>query len=209
MGIVIKPSEHTFIAGRTGSGKTYLARKYLANYPEVVALDTKGTMTWPEVDEDDLTIITRLTDLSAAKTSKIIYRPDWSEMEFDFYNEFFRWCYMRGNTLVWVDEAMSICPSPHRIPDFYKAILTRGRELNVAVWSLTQRPSGIPQVIMSESTHFFIFDLNMPQDRSKLAEVTGAEELMEKPSTEYGAYSFWYYNVSRESATPARLVERN
>jgi hypothetical protein len=165
-------------------------------------------MTWPEVDEDDLTIITRLTDLSAAKTSKIIYRPDWSEMEFDFYNEFFRWCYMRGNTLVWVDEAMSICPSPHRIPDFYKAILTRGRELKVAVWSLTQRPAGIPQVIMSEATHFFIFDLNMPQDRQKLTEVTGAQELLEKPSTGYGAYSFWYYNVEREAATPARLVER-
>jgi hypothetical protein len=206
--LVVKPSEHVFIAGRTGSGKTYLARKYLARYPQVVALDTKGTMTWPEVPAEDLTLVERLTDLTAAKTSKIIYRPGWQELEFDYYNEFFRWCYQRGHTLVWVDEAMSICPNPHKIPDYYKAILTRGRELKVAVWSLTQRPAGIPQVIMSEATHFFIFDLNMPQDRQKLTEVTGAQELLEKPSTGYGAYSFWYYNVEREAATPARLVER-
>jgi hypothetical protein len=206
--VVIKPSEHVFIAGRTGSGKTYLARKYLARYPYVVALDTKGTLVWPEVPEEELTLVTRLADLGGAKTPRIIYRPVWEEMELEFYNEFFRWCYIRGNTIVWVDEAMSVCPNPMKIPDYYKAILTRGRELKVAVWSLTQRPSGIPQVIMSESTHFFIFDLNMPQDREKLAEVTGAAELLEKPSTRYGKYSFWYYHVERDRAVPARLVER-
>lgn len=208
MGVVIKPSEHVFIAGRTGSGKTYLARKYLSRYKNVVALDTKGTLIWPEVSEEELTLVTKLTDLGSVKTPKIIYRPDWQEMEFEFYNEFFRWCYMRGNTIVWVDEAMSVCPNSHKIPDYYKAILTRGRELKVAVWSLSQRPSGIPQVIMSESSHFFVFDLNMPQDREKLVEVTGAEELLEKPSTKYGKYTFWYYNVERERAVPARLVER-
>lgn len=208
MAVVIKPSEHVFIAGRTGSGKTFLARKYLNRYKNVVALDTKGTLVWPEVPEEELTLVTRLADLGGVKTPKIIYRPDWQEIELEFYNEFFRWCYMRGNTIVWIDEAMSVCPNPMRIPDYYKAILTRGRELQVAAWSLTQRPSGIPQVIMSEATHFFVFDLNMPQDRAKLAEVTGAEELLEKPSTKYGDYSFWYYNVNRDRAVPARLVER-
>lgn len=208
MALVIKPSEHTFIAGRTGSGKTYLARKYLARYENVVALDTKGTLDWPEVADDEKTIITNLSGLGAARTRKIIYRPEWQELELEFYNEFFRWCYMRGQTIVWVDEAMSVCPNPHRMPDYYKAILTRGRELDVSIWSLTQRPAGIPQVIMSESTHFFIFDLNMPQDRYKLAEVTGAEELQDKPSTEYGNYSFWYYNTDRDRAVPAKLVQR-
>lgn len=208
MAVIIKPTEHVFIAGRTGSGKTFLARKYLNRYKNVVALDTKGTLQWPEVPDEELTLVSRLADLGGAKTPKIIYRPSWEEMEVDFYNEFFRWCYMRGNTIVWIDEAMSVCPNPHKIPDYYKAVLTRGRELQVAAWSLSQRPSGIPQVIMSEATHFFVFDLNMPQDREKLVEVTGAMELMKKPSTQYGEYAFWYYNVNRDRAVPARLVER-
>ena len=38
----IKSSEHVFIAGRTGSGKTFLAETYLASFPNVIVLDTKG-----------------------------------------------------------------------------------------------------------------------------------------------------------------------
>ena len=38
---IIPANEHVFIAGRTGSGKTFMARKYLANYTNVVAIDTK------------------------------------------------------------------------------------------------------------------------------------------------------------------------
>lgn len=200
---VIKPSEHVFIAGRTGSGKTWFARKYLAGYENVVALDTKGTLTWPEAGED-VTLTTRLMELPEIETSKIIYRPSWDEMEEDFYNKFFQWVYRRRNTIVWIDEVMSICPNPHKIPDYYKACLTRGRELQIGVWSLTQRPSGIPQVIISESTHFIIYDLNMPQDRQKLVETTGATELYEKP----GKYIFWYYHVEADRAIKAKLVER-
>lgn len=203
----VKPNEHVFVAGRTGTGKTWLARKYLSNYQNVVALDTKGTLVWPEVPKEELTVITSLTELDGVKTSKIIYRPIWEEMEFDFYNQFFRWCYMRRNTIVWVDEAMSVCPNPMKIPEFYKAILTRGRELNTAAWSLTQRPSGLPQVILSEATHFFVFDLNLPQDREKLVETTGAEEFYERPS-QYGKYAFWYFRVDNDHAVPARLVEK-
>lgn len=203
-GVTIKTSEHVFVAGRTGSGKTFLARKYLCQYPHVVVLDTKGMTDWPEVPRSELTLVTKLEQLGDVDTPKIIYRPGWDEMTDEYYNEFFRWVYRRKNTIVWVDEAMSVTPNPHKIPDYYKAILTRGRERNTAVWSLTQRPSGIAQIIMSEATHFFIFDLNLPQDREKIVDVTGATEIYQKP----GKYKFWYYNVAREKAILAQLVER-
>lgn len=218
---VIPINEHVFIPGRTGSGKTYLARKYLANYKNVVALDTKGLLSWPEIPgtvwtgpekenlknngkNENLTIVTKLSEIDTVETPKIIYRPPWEELKDEYYNEFFKWIYLRRNTIVWVDEVMSICPSPYKIPEYYKAILTRGRQRNTAVWSLTQRPSGIPQITMSESTHFFCFDLNLPQDREKLVEVTGARELLQKP----GKYLFWYYHVAHDEAYKAKLVER-
>lgn len=204
MAVLIRPNEHVFVAGRTGSGKTFLARKYLAGFRHVAVLDTKGTLEWPEVPPEELTVVTRLSDLNAVETPKIIYRPVWEEMTEEFYDAFFSWAYRRRNTVVWVDEVMSVAPNPHRIPEHAKAILTRGRELNVAMWALTQRPSGIPQVFMSEATHFFVFDLNLPQDREKLVEVTGAPELYQKP----GKYIFWYYHVAGEKAIRARLVER-
>ncbi len=202
---VIKPNEHVLIAGRTGSGKTYLARKYLAGYKNVAVLDTKGTLRWPEVPEEDLAVVTRISELSGIEKPKIIYRPDWEEMEETFYNAFFEWVYRRQNTIVWVDEVMAVAPGPLRIPEYYKAILTRGRELNVAAWSLTQRPSGIPLVCMSEATHFFVFDLNMEEDRDRLARITGCPQLLQKP----GRYTFWYHLATSDKAVKAKLVERS
>lgn len=205
----IELGEHVFIAGRTGTGKTYLTRKYLAGYERVWVLDTKGTLEWREVPKDQQVTITRLVDLKAVNVPKVIYKPEPEEMLEEFYNAFFKAAYFARNLIVWIDEAMSVCPSPHKIPEYYKAILTRGRELKVSAWSLTQRPTGIPQIIISESTHIFAFDLNMPQDRAKIAEVSGATEFYAKPSSKSKTrYGFWYYNVSWESAKLARLVER-
>lgn len=221
----INNTQHVFTAGRTGSGKTFLARKYLAGFNHVVCLDTKGTTIWPEIpgsewdekkkilvnESENISLVTHLADLMKVKTPKIIYRPVFEELKPEYYDEFFRWCYRRRNCTVWVDEVMSICPNPHRIPEYYKGILTRGRELNVSVWSLTQRPSGIPQVVISESTHFFVFDLNLLQDRDKLADLTGAYELEEKPGNiklkGKTIPCFWYYNVNREHAEKAYLKE--
>lgn len=197
----IKPTQHTFIAGRTGSGKTVLVRNYLAGYDNVICLDTKGTTIWPEVDQAELTLARSWNELMRAKTPKVIYRPAWEEMNPETYHEFFKWIYLRMNTIVWVDEAMSVTPNPSVIPEYYKAILTRGRERETAVWSLTQRPTGIHQIIISESSHIFSFDLNMPQDREKIAKVTGAPEFLEKP----GKFMFWHYYVENEHATLATL----
>lgn len=200
----IKPSEHVFIAGKTGTGKTWLARKYLARYKHVVCLDTKGTTVWPEVD---FALVESLAELGGVDKPKIIYRPNVNEMTEEFYDAFFKWVYFRRNTIVWIDEVMSI-GSPHKMPFYLKACLTRGRELNIGVWSLTQRPSGIPTLTMSEATHFIVFDLNMPQDREKIASITGTPEFLEKPSVKYGKYSFWYYHAEKDNAVPARLVEQ-
>lgn len=210
---IIPTNQHVFIAGRTGTGKSFLAKKYLSGYKNVVALDTKGFLPqdWTEPGPEDLTVITKLGDIDKVKTSKIIYQPDLGEMNEDYYNAFFQWIYLRKNTIVWIDEVMSICPTPYKIPFYYQGILTRGRQRNVAAWSLTQRPSGIPQIIMSESSHFFIFDLNLPQDREKIVKVTGIEDFWEVPSKAgpaYNAYNFWYYNVMWDAAQLARLEEK-
>lgn len=205
--VIIQPDEHVFIAGQTGTGKTVLCRKYLAMYDNVVCLDTKGTMEWPEVPRKELAIITNFEELSKTNKQKIIYKPDFSEMNLEGYNDFFQWCFLRGNTIVWIDELMGVCDSPFKMPLYYKAILTRGREFNVAAWSATQRPTGIPVLAMSESSHIFSFLLRMPQDRAKIAEATGCLEFINPPGKK-DEYLFWYYNAQMDRAIKARLVER-
>lgn len=202
-GVYIPHDQHVFIAGRTGSGKTWLARKYLAGYEHVFVLDTKGTLDWPEVPREEITIVKHLKDVLKVKTPKCIYKPVPEELELDFYDQFFKFIYNRGNTIVWIDEVMSVTPNSQKIPFWYKAILTRGRELGVAAWSLTQRPAGINLLPISEASHIIAFDLNLPQDRKRLAEVSGAPEFLEKP----GRYKFYYYNVQNNKAILAQLKE--
>lgn len=196
---VIKTSEHVLICGQTGSGKTKLAEVYLAGFINVIALDTKGTLKWLEAGE--VPVFTTLSELMQFKEGKAIYRPRWEEMTPEYYDKFFEWCYKRGNTTVWVDEVMSICPNASTIPPFYKAILTRGRELNVSVWSLTQRPKTIPMVVMTEASHFFVFRLNAEDDRKRISEVTGLKDLMKIPAQ----FQFWYFNTLSERPILAKL----
>lgn len=175
----IRNDQHVFIAGMTGSGKTFLSKVYLAgNDKQVFALDSKGTFEWEQIPEKLITLITHLSELPAAaqKYKYVVYRPVSEELDFEFYNAFFKFCYDLRNCTVYVDEAAQICPSPTKIPDGYKSILTRGRELNVNVWSATQRPANLPILIYSEASHWFIFKLNAVQDRKKLVEFSGYEE---------------------------------
>lgn len=202
---MIPPNEHVFIAGRTQSGKTYLEKKFLSKYRNVAVLDTKGKFSWGEVPAKDLTTVEHVGDLSRVTTPKVIYRPSFDELNQACFDLFFQWVYMRGHTIAAVDEAMNISPNPHVIPDWYKGCLTRGAELGVGVWSLSQRPSEISSVIMSEASHFFVFDLNLKQDREKLCKISGVTELMDRPSDLGGKHAFWYYNFSMDHAVLMRL----
>lgn len=211
--VTIKTSEHVFIAGQTGTGKSYLAEVYLAGYENVVKLDTKGEVferrrdkkpLWRGlVEGKDFTVIEHLSEIDRVDTPKIIYAPVYSEMNQDFYNALMKWVYDRMNTILWIDELMSV-GSVSKYPEYLLALMTRGRSRDAAVWALTQRPMEIPTIVLANSTHFFIFNLQLPQDRKKMSEVTGSEVFMNKP----GGHAFWYFKDGMENPERAELVTR-
>lgn len=200
----IGTDEHVFIPGMTGSGKSFLAEVYLAGYKNVIMLDTKGQVyerrskgenLWRGLKEGtDFTVIERLEDITYVKTDKIIYAPRFEEQEMDYYDALMKYVYERENTILWIDELMSVAESPSRYPRYLKALMTRGRSKNVAVWALTQRPMDIPSIIFANTTHFFVFNLMLPQDRKKMTEGTGYPEFLENP----GRFNFWYLKVGAD-----------
>jgi ABC-type dipeptide/oligopeptide/nickel transport system ATPase component len=209
--ITIGNDEHVFIAGKTGSGKSVLAEVYLAGRENVIKLDTKGEVyerrkngksIWRGLTEGkDFTVVEHLQDVEYTNTKKIIYAPTFEEQTPEFYNALCKYVYERENTILWIDELLQVCENPLRYPPYLMALMTRGRSKNATVWSLTQRPSGIPVIIPSSSTHFFIFTLNMEQDRKKMYTITGMSEMLTKPEK----YAFWYYRDGDDICTQARL----
>lgn len=200
---MILPDEHVFICGATGSGKTVLAKSYLSRYDQVIVLDCKGTFKFEPfltLDKDYVRYETIKDFNKKQKFDKIVYRPNIYENNVDFYDKFFEYCYNRRNTIVLIDEAMSVCTS-YKIPFYYKACLTRGRELGVSCWNCTQRPSGVNQLIMTESMHWFIFRLNAATDRKKLVECSGNDLL----NSNIKGHDFIYYNADKNNLVKSRL----
>ena len=207
----IPTNKHVLVCGMTGTGKSYLCEQYLSRYDYVVKLDTKdetterqiyGVSAWDGLEENkDFTIVRNIDELDEVETKKIIYAPPYDEQNEETFNRFFKWCFDRGNTIVWVDELMSI-GTVHRYPKELGRLMTQARSKNVALWCCTQRPSGIPNIVPANCSYFFVFDMALPQDRKKLVEVTGMLEMYELPT----GYNFWYYKMGERKTVKAVLV---
>jgi hypothetical protein len=171
-------AQRVFVAGMTGCGKTTLVHEYLENRENVIVYDWKGTMKttlWRGYE--------RVTTLKALvkkgennkRYKRLLYAPIAQELNWDYYEAFFKWCFMRapekGGFLqsVYIDEATAVSEG-NSIPEYYRALLTRGRDRGIEVISSSQRPTGIPQWILSESEYHFVFRLQMRQDREKMGE---------------------------------------
>lgn len=185
----IKRSERCFFVGKTGTGKTTLAKSLMYGQDNVVILDPKHTFELPEAKWKHTTY-TKMSQLRKhPDASTAIYRPLLQEMTDNGCDEFFYWAFERGNTLVYVDEAIAVT-NGSRIHPGYRTVIQLGREKNVGCWSATQRPKNVPFPLMTESEHYFVFRLASREDRARLHEWIEYEQIMDMPKDEHG---FWYY----------------
>lgn len=160
--------ERGVIIGKTGCGKTELAKQLLVVRPYVTVYDSKGLLRWPQFRR-----VTKFEELIRAQEPKLIYAPVHDELiDEGLIDRFFEWNYLRHNTTVYVDEVGAIT---HRntIPKYYHACLTRGRELGISVISSTQTPKLIPVFIISESERFYVFRIQHPDHAKRVEEILG------------------------------------
>lgn len=170
-------TDRAVLVGQTGSGKTTLARYLLqARLPNgsrrkhIVVADYKGRIDWPEYE-----VHRSLKSLTRSKTPGLLYKPSWSEsQDAETIAAFWEWLYRRGNTTVYVDETTAIT-NRNTYPFYYGGCFVRGRELGIEVWSATQRPKDIPQIVMSEAEHAYAFFLKLDQDRERVENTTGID----------------------------------
>lgn len=160
---VVEPSDRVAFVGRTGSGKSYLARSLLRGVNRLVVFDPKGTLgganwgltTWEDGGSDAL----------AEDRFRVRVRTPL-DGNWDPYLD----AVMESeNVTLYIDEVYGVVQGRNPT-DSLRAVITRGRELGIGVWSATQRPKDIPLVIVSESDWFFMFQLRVEGDRKRMAE---------------------------------------
>jgi hypothetical protein len=201
---IIKPDERVFIAGKTGSGKTYLAERLLDDFPFVVVLDNKGLFgTDRNTKEFYLArkgygLCYSLDELPefAKKYKKIVYRPDpileGNRKEFlDEMDAFMWWIYNRENCILYVDESTAVTDSSNILPG-HNAIMKRGREKNIGCWNSSQQPVNVHNTLISEAEHIFAFRTQLQGHRDKLAGFMG--DIVRQQIPGQLKYHYYYFN---------------
>jgi DNA helicase HerA-like ATPase len=184
----IEPSHRALLVGRTGSGKSTLARALLIPLSNVFVIDPKGQFHLP--NERIVRKPEGLNRLSVGDPRPVLFQPDVEYDEYEVYDALFHWIYQRRNTTVYIDELFAVFKA-HQPNRWLRACLTRGRSYNIRTFAATQRPFSIPLEILSESEHRFMFNLQMHNDKRRMAELMG-DRVMQPLG---GPHNFYYYNV--------------
>lgn len=192
----INSDERVCILGKTGSGKTFLARRLLKSCKRLLILDSKATLT----DWSTVTLAPSsegVFDIADYADKEGNFRLRLVDMQFDMQTiEYF---YSLGDTTIYIDESYSVF-SPSRKRSELEPILralTRGRERGIGVWVSSQRPAWMSTYVLTEAEHFFVFRLTDESDRTRVSKSIH-EDMYQKTRDRHG---FFYYDVYDDRPT--------
>ena len=162
----MKPSV-TLICGRSGSGKTTFAARYLLNTPADVRLvfdpDREFAALLAQPQAETLTEI----DL-AVRAGWCLVDPDgiWPDRK----NAFDRFCtlawafseHISGRKIMVVDEVWQYC-DPYKIPETLAHCVQQGRKRGLETVFITQRPQRLNQSLLGQCTELVSFSLQEPR----------------------------------------------
>jgi hypothetical protein len=176
---VPKIGQRGIILGKTGSGKSVLAKRMIESYPGlIVIIDPKATFKYRSE------LVESAEDFKSAEGRVLTVRLDPDiKNQTEEYNKILKEVYYEGNTLLYIDELYGLSENNRTYPSYLNAIYTRGRELNITILAASQRPTWIPLFCLSESEYFYVFQLTMEKDRKRVAEIVSPD--FSEASTNY------------------------
>lgn len=182
----IAPTDRVLIVGRTGSGKSTLARVLSYGYRNLLVVDSKHEEEVPRA-----TIVRTAAEMRQVypqRATRVVLRPDPTDARHVDVDESLARVLHYGRCRICIHEAVDFATSTYVLPQLRRAAKV-GRSLTVGLTVCSQRPMGLHNDVIAESEHVFIFDLQMPGDREKLAGIVGEGALVRVTEP----YGFLYY----------------
>jgi hypothetical protein len=184
----IEDGDQITLIASTGGSKSTLVATLLINAPSLVAIDTKGSLTFPNTKLLELPPLESpkfATAMQALKTTpRIIVRPHPLEVEnLDTYEAIFEAIYNRGPTQVWIDEVGAIAKTSQVYPKWLGACSNRGRTRKITLLTCSQAPYGQMPMCLRRNANVAIFGVMTATDIDSLP-YDGIEAIKDiKPKT--------------------------
>lgn len=196
---LIGAGERATIAGRTGSGKSTLGRWLLSRSDSVrwIILNPKHTKAYSKLPDSNTLSGINFAKLekSMAKHRFTIINPTRAQSSPENMDDFVGYMHDNYENIgLCVDELYSLHKNGQP-GDGLVGWLTRGRELNQSFLGLTQRPAWVSKFLFSECDYVGSMTLALREDRKRMYEITGRDEMELKMPPHY-----WYwYDMSKDT----------
>ncbi len=186
----IREGERASIVGKTGSGKTVLARYMLRGIRRLVVLDPKPALGKWGLEEWNSDTRKRLAEGEDVRV-RVVLEAGADPRR--FWEDVLREVYQAAYLTLYIDEGYGVV-SGSQPGEWLQAVWTRGREFEITAIAATQRPRRIPLILLSEAEHFFVFRLLLEADREYMADIIGPD-VAERMPDEHG---FYYFHANQE-----------
>lgn len=192
--------ERAFVCGRTGSGKSYMARRWIRGWRSGVAVDHK----WNGIPPAELPGWEVAEGFAMALAAwpahpRIIVRPHPGDLERGGPYDELAGRVLRAGWTGWYDDEVANVAPVGRILTGLERLYGEGRARMCPVVVATQRPIGVHNKLLSEADHVVAFALQLRGDREKLASFMG-DELMD-PQLLPVPHSFAHYQAKSGQLT--------
>ena len=203
--IDLRGSERWLFVGKTGSGKSYLARALLREMARrgwpIVIVDPSAFWMGknPKWERNGPGTIEkpRLVTHFNPKLAVQLYVPSIPGWQDPGLDALMADCLTRGKLVLYFDETNGLV-SANQFSPWFARVVTQGRKHELAVWAATQRPTRVPEILLSQAENWAIFRVIAPQDRKRIAEYTGSKATAQQRLEPF----YWFYwNQKDDDAT--------
>lgn len=193
--------ERGSIIGQTGTGKSVLANQLLlaSKNKRIAIIDPKGMFNY---DGEDIEVTGNIRRIIGGKLDKFIFRPNPDNLtDIDQYNELYKYCYRKGNFLIYTDDVLGIM-SRNKYPHYLQVCYQMGRAKNISMLSAFQRPAWLPLFLCSEASKFYLFRLTVGDDIKRIQQFVPDYESRRL----HDKHTFLYYDIyESEKSEPLKV----
>jgi len=215
-----KQGEHVSVIGATGSGKSYLSLQLIKTRSYYLLLLTKGNDRTLDtfINQNELEVIRQWPP--SGFSDKVALWPVFKGVDsFNVQSTVMRnaingyrkgtkkidGIYVEGGWSVLIDEVMYFQDQLH-LQNELMMLWTQGRSNNISLLASTQRPRDVPQLMLNQWSHLFVFQTSDKYEVDRLAAIGGnISSIIKTEVPKLEQHEFLYINRISQYAVRSKV----